>query len=63
MESHADEYEFSNIINVERKINSALGGADKESIKTKLQAADLGDGSVSYAVIAEILTDLGLTKQ
>ena len=60
MESHADEYEFSNIKQMESKITAALVDADNEGIKKKLQAADKGDGSVSYEVIGEILINLGL---
>jgi len=60
MESHADEYEFSNNKKIESKIAAALTDANKEEIRMKLETEDKGDGSVSYEVISDILTNLGL---
>merc|ERR1711937_318647 len=62
MESHADEYEFNNIKKIERKIASALESADKENLRQKLTAADLGNGTLAYSVLEETLTQLGLNQ-
>ena len=57
MESHADEYEFSNIKKIESKINAALADANKEDIRMKLESEDKGDGSVQGWKYQELRPD------
>ena len=53
---------LSNIKKIERKIASALESADKENLRQKLTAADLGNGTLAYSVLEETLTQLGLNQ-